>query len=76
MPLQKLRRELELPIESGEAGAVRFAELLESLGFKPVATVRKLRRVAAIQWRGQQVELMLDEVAGLGHFCEIELIGR
>jgi adenylate cyclase, class 2 len=69
----KTRRELELPVEPGENGATRFAELLVALGFKPVATVRKQRRLAEIFWHGQEIEIALDEIAGLGYFCEIEL---
>jgi len=69
----KTRRELELAIEPGEAGAARFAELLTALGFKPVAAVRKRRRKAIVPWSGRQVELVLDDVEGVGQFCELEL---
>ena len=69
----KTRRELELPIEPGESGAARFAELFAALGFTPVATVRKRRRKAALDWRGEHVEIVLDEVDELGQFCEMEI---
>ncbi|MBI2826923.1 MAG: class IV adenylate cyclase [Planctomycetia bacterium] len=69
----KTRRELELVIEPGAQGAARFAELLAALGFVPVATVRKQRRTAIISWQGRQVELAVDCVDRLGHFCELEL---
>jgi adenylate cyclase class 2 len=70
----KTRRELELPIEPGEGGAARFAELLIAMGFKSVANVRKQRRLAELSWHDHDIEIALDEVAGLGHFCEIELL--
>jgi adenylate cyclase class 2 len=69
----KTRRELELPIESGEAGAARFAELLAALGFAPVATVRKHRRKTVLDWHGEHVEIVLDDVDELGQFCELEI---
>ena len=41
----KTRRELELPLEAGRAD--EWAELLEALGFRPLAEVRKQRARAA-----------------------------
>jgi adenylate cyclase class 2 len=70
----KTRRELELPIEPGDHGAARFAELLTSLGFAHVAEVRKQRRHGAIDWQGRTVAVALDEVALAGNFLELELI--
>ena len=69
----KTRREIERPIEPGAAGAAALAELLEALGFRAVAQVRKQRRRAVIPWQGRQVEGALDEVDTLGTFVELEL---
>jgi adenylate cyclase, class 2 len=69
----KTRRELELPLDSGDAEGTRFAELLEALGFTPVATVRKRRRAFHIDSNGQDVEGALDAVDGVGSFVELEL---
>jgi adenylate cyclase, class 2 len=69
----KTRRELELPIEPGDSGAARFAELLAALGFTPVATVRKRRSKAMFDWHREHVEIVLDDVEGLGRFCELEI---
>lgn len=69
----KTRRELELPLASGEAGAAAFAELLLALGFRRVREVRKGRRHVAIPWEGRQVDGALDYIEGLGHFFELEL---
>ena len=70
----KTRRELELPLEPGEAGFQRFAELLEALGFRPVAEVHKTRRPFELRWQGRTFEAVLDDVASVGTFVEVELI--
>ena len=60
--------------QRGHAGtAEEFSELLVALGFVPVAQVRKRRRTFHLDWQGHPVEVALDEVAGLGHFVELEL---
>ena len=35
--------------------------------------VRKHRRTFDLAWQGYEVEAALDEVAGLGHFVELEI---
>lgn len=70
----KTRRELELPIAGGEMGASQFAELLLALGFLRVAEVRKTRRPFEIRWQNQNLEVALDQVAGIGSFVELELM--
>lgn len=69
----KTRRELELPIGRGEENRRAFAELLESLGFRPVAEVRKQRRHAELAWQNNCVTVCWDEVDELGTFIELEL---
>jgi adenylate cyclase class 2 len=69
----KTRRELELPLAGGAAALADFGQLLEALGFRPVATVRKHRRTARLGWEGRDVEISLDEVDGVGTFVELEL---
>jgi adenylate cyclase, class 2 len=69
----KTRRELELPLHTGDADGTRFAELLAALGFKPVATVRKQRRAFKIDHGTYAVEGALDVVDGIGTFVELEL---
>ena len=73
-PRTKTRREIELPLEARVAGAARFAELLEALGFRRVAEVRKRRRTAHVAWQGREVEVALDAVERVGTFVELELI--
>lgn len=72
-PQSKTRRELELPLASGSAALAQFGQLLEALGFRPVATVRKQRRIAVLAWEGLEVEISLDDVEGVGAFIELEL---
>ena len=69
----KTRKEIELPLPPGAEVPARFQELLIALGFRYVAAVSKLRRQANISWRAHQVELALDDVAGVGHFLELEI---
>lgn len=70
----KTRQEIELELPPGAESAAEWASLLEVLGFRPVAEVRKRRRKAAVAWQGRQVEASLDDVERLGTFVELELI--
>jgi adenylate cyclase class 2 len=69
----KTRRELELPLEPQDDDGSRFGELLNALGFTPVAVVRKNRRPFHLNRQGREIEGALDEVDGLGTFVELEL---
>lgn len=69
----KTRREIELPI-AGEDGYQRYRELLEVLGFGAVMEVRKTRTPGTLAWQGSEIEIALDDVAGLGTFIELELL--
>jgi adenylate cyclase class 2 len=71
-PQTKTRREIELALPPGDEAFSQIASLLEALGFRVVAGVRKQRRVAQLQWRGFPIEVALDEVDGLGQFVELE----
>jgi adenylate cyclase class 2 len=70
----KTRHEIELPLDANDRDGARFGELLESLGFKPVAVVRKRRRKFEIAFEGRKVEGALDEVEHVGQYVELELI--
>lgn len=72
----KTRREIELPLPSGQAYVDQWTQLLEALGFRLVAVVHKRRRAADIPWQQRQIELCLDEVEGLGAFAELELLAE
>ncbi len=71
-PATKTRREIELSIAAGEAGATQWGGLLSSLGFVPAGEVRKRRRPLALSWKGWQFEAALDVVERLGTFLELE----
>ena len=68
----KTRRELEIPLADGRPTAAVWGEMLVALGFRPVLEVRKLRRSQTLSFRGRDVEIAWDEVAGLGTFIELE----
>lgn len=70
----KTRQELELPLDAGDSDGLRFAELLQSLGFKPVMVVHKRRRSFEIDSADSKIDGAFDEVDGLGAYVELELI--
>lgn len=70
----KTRREIEIPFGKAEGDDEKFAAMLVLLGFREVRTVRKERTPFELEWEGRQLELALDNVAGLGNFLEIETI--
>ncbi len=72
-PSTKTRTEIEVPLAPGHAAAADFARLLTSLGYRPVAVVRKARRVFHLLRDGFALEATLDDVEELGHFAELEI---
>lgn len=70
----KTRREIELPLPNGKQYASDFRLLLESLGFRLFGEVQKVRRQAQVVWRGTAIETVIDEVADLGTYAELEVI--
>jgi adenylate cyclase class 2 len=72
----KTRREIELPLPAAPTTLAAWSELLEALGFRPVAEVRKSRRKAMVPWQGQRIEASLDEVQQVGTFVELELVAE
>jgi len=70
----KTRREIEIEYATGGTAHQRFSSLLEAVGFHLAGEVRKQRQCGHIQWQGREIELALDEVAGLGSFLELELL--
>ncbi len=69
----KTRREIELPLGTGDEAFQSWKALWEAIGFHPVGEVRKSRRKAAVPWQGRTVEVSLDEVHDVGTFVEFEL---
>jgi len=69
----KTRREIEVALAGDQAGE-KFAEILRSLGFRPVREVRKRRQTYQLSWQGREFEIAVDEVEELGVFAEIETL--
>ena len=70
----KIRKEIELAFANGDDAAAMFREMLTSLNFRPVAVVRKSRRIFRFERDGFGIEITLDEVSDLGCFTEIEIV--
>ncbi len=74
----KTRREIELPLASAPEAprntAADWQRLLEALGFRPVAEVRKRRRTATVSWQGHRIVVTLDDVDEVGTFVELEVV--
>jgi len=70
----KTRREIELPLATGEQSATQWDELLEVLSFRRVAEVTKVRQIFHLQREGQTIELAVDDVKGVGDFVELEIV--
>jgi adenylate cyclase class 2 len=69
----KTRTEIEIPLAEGEQIAEQFAHLLQHLGYRPVRSVKKHRRIFHWERGGYALEVCLDDVAGLGRFAELEI---
>jgi adenylate cyclase, class 2 len=70
----KVRTELEIPIQPGDAAAAYMTRLLTHLGYRFVALVKKRRRKASLERDGCSFTIALDDVEGLGHFAEVEVL--
>ena len=70
----KIREELELSLDPSPGNGERAKELLQRLGFRFVACVRKRRVIWELDPIPYSILICLDEVAELGTFVEIELI--
>lgn len=73
-PVTKTRHEIEISYSPGKDAAAEFAEMLTLLGFRESLSVKKTRRVFQLDWKDREVEVLLDDVEGLGQFAEIETI--
>jgi adenylate cyclase, class 2 len=69
----KTRTEIEVAVAAGDAAAADFARLLECLGYRPVAVVRKHRRLYHLERDGFFLEITLDEVEDVGRYAELEI---
>jgi adenylate cyclase class 2 len=70
----KTRREIELPLPDGAAYAEDFKRLQEALGFQLVAEVHKVRKKSHLRWQEADVEIVIDDVTGVGWYTELEIV--
>ena len=70
----KTRHEAEVRLADGNDAFQAADDILSSLGFAAVATVRKQRTLWHLQFNDQHVEAALDSVEQLGPFVELEVI--
>jgi adenylate cyclase class 2 len=70
----KTREEIEVSVAGGDEEFAQLQRLFVNLGFRPVATIRKIRRSFRLTESCQAVEVSLDRAEGLGAFAEIEVI--
>jgi adenylate cyclase class 2 len=72
----KTRPEIEVPLAEGDAVANDLARLLGHLGYRPVAIVRKSRRVYDLEREGFDVHISLDDVDQVGAYAEVEIVAE
>lgn len=70
----KTRPEIEVALADGEAAAADTERLLAALGYKPVTTVKKKRRVYHFTRDGFELEACFDTLDGVGAFVELEIL--
>lgn len=70
----KTRREIEVAAASGFVAASQLLDMMTSLGFRPVGEVVKRRTPFQLSRQGRDIEIVLDDVCGLGWFVELETI--
>jgi adenylate cyclase class 2 len=72
----KTREEIELGFEPGPEGLAKLTRLMERLGFRKVAAIRKRRRPFSARFEGRTLEVVLDHAEGLGSFAEVETLAK
>jgi len=70
----KTRTEIEVPVGDGDAGAADAERLVRSLGYRPVAVVRKTRTAYDVARGDFTATVCVDAVDGLGSFVEVEVV--
>lgn len=70
----KARKELEWDLQPSDPDGQHLQELLVSLGFEPVTTVKKIRHSLLLMREGREVTIAMDDVEDVGSYVEIEVI--
>ncbi len=74
--ITKTREEVEIDFADGPEPRADLTRMFEALGFRPVFVVRKTRTPYGLEREGRRIEVVLDEVEGLGTFVEVETIAE
>ena len=69
----KTRTEVEAALAAGAQAAEAFLQVLKHLGYRPVAVVRKCRRMYRCRRDGFELTICLDDVEGVGKYAELEI---
>ena len=72
----KTRREIEVPLADGPEAAGDCLAMLEGLGFRPTALVRKVRQEFPHQRDGFDLTICFDELDEIGRFVEVEILAE
>ena len=70
--VSKTRREIELAFVETNDVESELADMLTILGFRETLAVPKTRQPWNLTWNNRAVEIVLDSIAGLGSFAEVE----
>ena len=70
----KIRTEQEVPVANTPEHAAELLAMLQSLGYKRVAMVKKRRQFFTGVWQGGNVTVCFDTVIGLGSYIELEQV--
>jgi adenylate cyclase class 2 len=70
----KTHTEIEIAIESGAEAAEKWRQMVQHLGYRPTAIVKKRRMIFKFSRDGFDMEACFDEVDSLGKFVEIEIV--
>jgi adenylate cyclase class 2 len=72
----KTRPEIEVPLAVGAAHVADADRLVQCLGFRPTAVVKKQREVYALARDGFELHLCFDDLDGVGRFLEVEIVAE
>lgn len=72
--IAKTRTEIEIPLAIGRDTSEQFCQLVQQLGYRPTAIVRKRRTVFETLREGFALQICCDEVETLGSFVEVEIV--
>ncbi len=72
----KTRTEIEIGLEPGGHAAEQFRRLVQHLGYRPTAVVKKRRSCYDFHRDGFALQACCDEVETLGRFVEIEIVAE